>query len=89
MEIWKDFYFTFLFRYLNTYKKYSDLLNNNADQDVSAFLRETHSIEAFKKVTTRRPYTNNFIYISIHIKIVKLMQTVFDFTRVSILLLNI
>lgn len=68
MEIWKDFYFTFLFRYLNTYKKYSDLLNNNADQDVSAFLRETHSIEAFKKVTTRRPYTNNFIYISIHIK---------------------
>lgn len=68
MEIWNDFYFTFLFRYLNTYKKYSDLLNNNADQDVSAFLRETHSIEAFKKVTTRRPYTNNFIYISIHIK---------------------
>lgn len=56
MEIWKDFYFTFLFRYLNTYKKYSDLLNNNADQDVSAFLRETHSIEAFKKVTTKRPY---------------------------------
>ena len=39
------------FRYLNTYKKYSDLLNNNADQDVSAFLRETHSIDAFKKVT--------------------------------------
>ncbi|XP_061175178.1 dynein axonemal heavy chain 3-like [Saccostrea echinata] len=36
-------------KYLNTYKKYSDLLNNNADQDVSAFLRETHSIEAFKK----------------------------------------
>lgn len=56
MEIWKDFYFTFLLRYLNTYKKYSDLLNNNADQDVSAFLRETHSIEAFKKVTTKRPY---------------------------------
>lgn len=58
MEIWTDFYFTFLFRYLNTYKKYSDLLNNNADQDVSAFLRETHSIEAFKKVTTKRPYNN-------------------------------
>lgn len=56
MDIWKDFYFTFSFRYLNTYKKYSDLLNNNADQDVSAFLRETHSIEAFKKVTTKRPH---------------------------------
>lgn len=43
------------FRYLNTYKKYSDLLNNNADQDVSAFLRETHSIDAFKKVTPSFP----------------------------------
>jgi len=38
-------------KYLNTYKKYSDLLDNKAEQDVSAFLREKHSIEAFKKVT--------------------------------------
>ena len=37
-------------KYLNTYKKYSDLLDNKADQDVSAFLRDKHSIEAFKKV---------------------------------------
>lgn len=61
VNVWKFkkiFIFNFSFRYLNTYKKYSDLLNNNADQDVSAFLRETHSIEAFKKVTTKRPYNN-------------------------------
>ena len=37
-------------RYLNVYKKYADLLNNKADQDVSAFLREPHSIQAFKQV---------------------------------------
>ncbi|XP_033740540.1 dynein heavy chain 3, axonemal-like isoform X1 [Pecten maximus] len=36
-------------KYLNTYKKYSDLLDNKADQDVASFLREKHSIEAFKK----------------------------------------
>ncbi|XP_012937339.1 dynein heavy chain 3, axonemal [Aplysia californica] len=35
-------------KYLNVYKKYSDLLNNKADQDISAFLRQTHSIAAFK-----------------------------------------
>ena len=39
------------FRYLNTYKKYADLLNNKADQDVSAFLREPHTIQAFKSVS--------------------------------------
>ncbi|XP_041362756.1 dynein heavy chain 3, axonemal-like isoform X2 [Gigantopelta aegis] len=39
-------------KYLNTYKKYSDLLNNKADQDVSAFLREKHSIQAFKEKIT-------------------------------------
>ena len=33
------------------YKKYADLLNNKADQEVSAFLREPHSIQAFKEVT--------------------------------------
>ncbi|ESO89088.1 hypothetical protein LOTGIDRAFT_210054 [Lottia gigantea] len=36
-------------KYLNTYKKYSDLLNNKAEQDVSSFLKERHSIQAFKQ----------------------------------------
>nr|KAG5713480.1 hypothetical protein BaRGS_025028 [Batillaria attramentaria] len=36
-------------KYLNVYKKYADLLNNKADQDVSAFLRDPHSIQAFKE----------------------------------------
>ncbi|KAK6187847.1 hypothetical protein SNE40_005782 [Patella caerulea] len=36
-------------KYLNTYKKYSDLLNNKADQDVTSFLKERHSIQAFKQ----------------------------------------
>ncbi|KAL8573170.1 Dynein heavy chain 3, axonemal [Nucella lapillus] len=36
-------------KYLNVYKKYADLLNNKADQEVSAFLREPHSIQAFKQ----------------------------------------
>ncbi|XP_070580768.1 dynein axonemal heavy chain 3-like [Ptychodera flava] len=36
-------------RYLNTYKKYHDLLNNKAEQDVTAFLKEMHSLQAFRK----------------------------------------
>ncbi len=37
-------------KYLNTYKKYADLLNNKAEQEVTAFLKETHSIQGFKSV---------------------------------------
>ena len=37
-------------RYLNTYKKYIDLMNNKADQEVTAFLKETHAIPGFRKV---------------------------------------
>lgn len=37
-------------KYLNLYKTYHDLLNNKADQDVTAFLKETHSLLGFKKV---------------------------------------
>ncbi|XP_074648811.1 dynein axonemal heavy chain 3-like [Tubulanus polymorphus] len=36
-------------KYLNTYRKYADLLNNKAEQDVTSFLQEQHSILAFKK----------------------------------------
>ncbi|XP_063446016.1 dynein axonemal heavy chain 3-like isoform X5 [Mytilus trossulus] len=36
-------------KYLNTYKKYANLLNNEAEQEVAAFLREDHSIEAYKQ----------------------------------------
>ncbi|XP_069036810.1 dynein axonemal heavy chain 3 isoform X1 [Lepisosteus oculatus] len=36
-------------RYLNTYKKFSDLLNNKAAQDINAFLKEKHSLQAFTK----------------------------------------
>ncbi|XP_072275027.1 dynein axonemal heavy chain 3 [Pyxicephalus adspersus] len=36
-------------RYLNVYKKYSDLLNQKAQQDVIAFLKEEHSLQAFTK----------------------------------------
>ncbi|KAF6029438.1 DNAH3 [Bugula neritina] len=36
-------------KYLNTYKKYIDLMNNKADQEVSAFLKETHAIPGFRK----------------------------------------
>ncbi|CAH1793734.1 unnamed protein product, partial [Owenia fusiformis] len=36
-------------KYLNMYKKYAELLNNKAEQDVSAFLKESHSIQAFKQ----------------------------------------
>ncbi|XP_052264555.1 dynein axonemal heavy chain 3-like isoform X1 [Dreissena polymorpha] len=40
-------------KYLTTYRKYLDLLNNKAEQDVSSFLRESHSIAAFKaKITS-------------------------------------
>ena len=38
-------------KYLNTYKKYADLLNNKAEQEVTAFLKDSHSIEGFKQVS--------------------------------------
>ncbi|XP_069920753.1 dynein axonemal heavy chain 3 isoform X2 [Oryctolagus cuniculus] len=34
-------------KYLNVYKKYSDLLDNTAEQDITAFLQENHEIEDF------------------------------------------
>ena len=37
-------------KYRNTYKKYADLLNNKAEQEVTAFLKERHSLHGFKKV---------------------------------------
>ena len=46
-----------LCRYLNVYKKYADLLNNKADQEVSAFLREPHTIQAFKQVGVSEIHT--------------------------------
>ncbi|XP_069503771.1 dynein axonemal heavy chain 3 [Ambystoma mexicanum] len=39
-------------KYLNVYKKYSDLLNSKADQDITAFLQEDHSLQAFTKMIT-------------------------------------
>ena len=36
-------------RYLNTYKKYNDLLNTKAEADVVAFLKERHSLQGFVK----------------------------------------
>ena len=43
-------YLLYFYRYLTTYKKYLELLNNKADQEVNAFLKETHNITAFKSV---------------------------------------
>lgn len=37
-------------RYLNVYKKYSNLLDNKANQDITAFLNKKHSLEGFSKV---------------------------------------
>uniref|UniRef100_A0A8C0BHP6 Uncharacterized protein n=1 Tax=Buteo japonicus TaxID=224669 RepID=A0A8C0BHP6_9AVES len=37
-------------KYLNVYRKYSNLLNNNAQQDVTDFLKEGHSLEAFTEI---------------------------------------
>lgn len=38
-------------KYLNTYRKYADLLNGKADDDTRAFLGEAHSLEAFQQVS--------------------------------------
>ncbi|KAF3707583.1 Dynein heavy chain 3, axonemal Axonemal beta dynein heavy chain 3 [Channa argus] len=35
--------------YLNVYQKYRNLLDNTAKQEISAFLKEKHSLEAFTK----------------------------------------
>jgi len=37
-------------RYLSLYRKYADLLNGKADQEVTAFLSEPHSIVEFQQV---------------------------------------
>uniref|UniRef100_A0A8C0FZW3 Uncharacterized protein n=1 Tax=Chelonoidis abingdonii TaxID=106734 RepID=A0A8C0FZW3_CHEAB len=37
-------------KYLNVYKKYSDLLNNSAEQDITGFLKESHSLDDFTKI---------------------------------------
>ncbi|XP_055265604.1 dynein axonemal heavy chain 3 [Moschus berezovskii] len=34
-------------KYLNVYKKYDDLLDNTAEQNITAFLKENHEIEDF------------------------------------------
>uniref|UniRef100_A0A8C6Y1D3 Uncharacterized protein n=1 Tax=Naja naja TaxID=35670 RepID=A0A8C6Y1D3_NAJNA len=36
-------------KYLNVYRKYNDLLNNNADKDVTEFLSKRHELEDFVK----------------------------------------
>ncbi|XP_030740234.2 dynein axonemal heavy chain 3 [Echinops telfairi] len=36
-------------KYLNVYKKYDNLLDNMAEQDITAFLKENHEIEDFVK----------------------------------------
>lgn len=38
-----------LTQYLTTYKKYADLLNGKAEQDVETFLKGSHTLLAFKK----------------------------------------
>ncbi|XP_037670654.1 dynein heavy chain 3, axonemal isoform X2 [Choloepus didactylus] len=38
-----------LHKYLNVYKKYDDLLDNMAEQNITAFLKENHEIEDFVK----------------------------------------
>ena len=37
-------------KYLNSYRRYHDLLCGKAYQDVTNFLKEEHSINGFKKV---------------------------------------
>ncbi|KAM9584412.1 dynein axonemal heavy chain 3 [Trichechus inunguis] len=37
------------YKYLNVYKKYDDLLDNMAEQNITAFLKENHEIEDFVK----------------------------------------
>ncbi|XP_041823134.1 dynein heavy chain 3, axonemal [Melanotaenia boesemani] len=36
-------------KYLNVYNKYNNLLDNTSKQDISAFLKEKHSLEGFTK----------------------------------------
>lgn len=47
-------------RYLNVYKKYDDLLDNTAEQNISEFLKENHEIEDFVMVGDA---TWHFFYI--------------------------
>ncbi|XP_069761611.1 dynein axonemal heavy chain 3 isoform X2 [Narcine bancroftii] len=52
--------------YLNVYKKYNDLLNNKAEQEVATFLSEKHSMEAFiKKINSLKKLCNEIALMNI------------------------
>uniref|UniRef100_A0A8C6RT96 Dynein axonemal heavy chain 3 n=1 Tax=Nannospalax galili TaxID=1026970 RepID=A0A8C6RT96_NANGA len=55
-------------KYLNVYKKYDDLLDNTAEQGITAFLKENHEIEDFvKKINSIKKRRNEIA--SMHITV--------------------
>ena len=53
----------FLFdRYLNTYKKYQDLLNNKAETEISAFIQDEPVLLALSKVLFFLPWMLHWYY---------------------------
>ncbi|XP_036135820.1 dynein heavy chain 3, axonemal [Molossus molossus] len=55
-------------KYLNAYKQYDDLLDNRAEQNITAFLKETHEIEDFVMVINSIKKRRNEI-ASMHISV--------------------
>ena len=53
----------FLFdRYLNTYKKYQDLLNNKAETEINAFIQDEPVLLALSKVLFFLPWMLHWYY---------------------------
>ena len=44
-------FFIIIYRYLNTYKKYQDLLNNKAETEVNAFIQDEPVLLGLSKVS--------------------------------------
>lgn len=40
-----------LFRYLNVYDRFTSVLDDSANQDVTSFLKKKHTLEEFTNVT--------------------------------------
>ena len=74
---WHTQRFLLFDRYLNTYKKYQDLLNNKAETEINAFIQDEPVLLALSKVP--------FFYLEFCIDIMKCEDMVYYSGTVSFL----
>lgn len=62
---------------MNVYQKYSNLLDHTAKHEITAFLKEKHSLEGFSKVITfpSKIYTEHFLFLQLTFAVYLLCQS--------------